>query len=712
MSRAARKKTPPVQLDSDLAEQSSQRPCRVALIGNPNAGKTTVFNALCGARQHTGNYAGVTVEKKTGSLRGHENIEIIDLPGTYSLSAKSADEEITAKVLNGTAAGHEVAPQLAVAVLDASNLKRSLYVTLQLKETGVSFICVMTMTDIARRRGISVDKAALEKKLGVVVCEVTQAAKGQIAELAEVIATHAHPHPLSPSPGGRGGKRNSLLPLGEGPGMRPASGLRARRGASSTIEQRYADIDKILRSVLKKEARSDSLSKKIDQVLTHRVLGLFAFVLIIGAVFFSIYAGARPIMDGIDAVMKSLAQSARSALSAYPVTSSLFSDGVIAGAGSVFVFLPQIMILFLFIAILEETGYLARAAFLMDKLLGWTGLNGRAFIPLLSSFACAVPGILSARVMPTDRARMATILIAPLMSCSARLPVYVLFIGAFVEPRFGALWAAATLFGMHLVGISVAMPLAWLLNRKILKSGESPFILELPEYNLPHWPNVWRRVYDAAMNFLKRVGGVIFALSIVIWALAYFPHSAKTGDLEMMRFSRANSMDIEETLILYTGTASTKESQEKKAELENSLRAAYLTDSFLGRFGRAVEPIFRPLGFDWKISVAILAAFPAREVFVSTLGIIFSVTDAKDDPAALGKRLAAERRADGKPAYSALLAASIMIFFALCAQCMSTLATIRRELDSTRWALGVFFVMTAMAYAIALIVYQLGSRFA
>lgn len=699
MSRAARKKTPPVRLDSDLAEQSSPRPCRVALIGNPNAGKTTVFNALCGARQHTGNYAGVTVEKKTGSLRGHENIEIIDLPGTYSLSAKSADEEITAKVLNGTAAGHEVAPQLAVAVLDASNLKRSLYLTLQLKETGVPFICVLTMTDIARRRGISVDRTALAKKLGVAVCEVTQAAKGQIAELAEVIATH----PPGPLLFQREGGAKSVS---------PSLSKKGGQGVSSTIEQRYAEIDKILRSVLKKEARSDSLSKKIDQVLTHRVLGLFAFALIIGAVFFSIYAGARPIMDGIDAVMKNLAQSARSALSAYPVTSSLFSDGVIAGAGSVFVFLPQIMILFFFIAVLEETGYLARAAFLMDKLLGWTGLNGRAFIPLLSSFACAVPGILSARVMPTDRARMATILIAPLMSCSARLPVYVLFIGAFVEPRFGALWAAATLFGMHLVGISVAMPLAWLLNRKILKSGESPFILELPEYHLPHWANVWRRVYDAAMNFLRRVGGVIFALSIVIWALAYFPHSAKTGDLEMMRFSRANSMDIEETLILYTGTASTKESQEKKAELESSLRAAYLTDSFLGRFGRAVEPIFRPLGFDWKISVAILAAFPAREVFVSTLGIIFSVTDAKDDPAALGKRLAAEKRPDGKPAYGALLAASIMIFFALCAQCMSTLATIRRELDSTRWALGVFFVMTAMAYAIALIVYQLGSRFA
>lgn len=681
MSRVARTKTPSSQPEAGQRPvQAHQPPCRVALIGNPNAGKTTVFNALCGARQHTGNYAGVTVEKKTGLLRGHDNIEIIDLPGTYSLSAKSADEEITARVLAGTAAGNEMPPQLAVAVLDASNLKRSLYLTLQLRETGVPFICALTMTDIAARRGITIDQQALSKKLGVNVCEVTQAAKGQIAALAHAIGA------------GLG------LPL-----------LRAGKPQPVSIEQRYAEIDKILHSVVKKEPRLNSLTQRIDRVLTHRVFGLIAFIAIIGGVFFSIYAGARPVMDFIDGAMKTLGQSLRGTLEAYPVTSSLFADGIIAGAGSVFVFLPQIMILFFFISVLEETGYLARAAFLMDKLLGWTGLNGRAFIPLLSSFACAVPGILSARVMPTDRARMSTILIAPLMSCSARLPVYVLFIGAFVEPRFGALWAAATLFAMHLVGISVAMPLAWLLNRKILKAGESPFILELPEYHMPHWPNVWRRVYDAAMNFLKRVGGIIFALSVVIWALAYFPHSEKTTLAASLEFAKEKNLP---QLIQNekNGKIPDAEYAALHQQLEAKIRAAHLRDSFLGRFGRAVEPVFRPLGFDWKISVAILAAFPAREVFVSTLGIIFSVTDAKDDPAALGRRLAGEKKADGTPAYGALLAASIMIFFALCAQCMSTLATIRRELNSTRWALGVFFVMTTLAYVISLLVYQIGGK--
>lgn len=644
---------------------------RVALVGNPNTGKTTIFNALCGARQKTGNYAGVTVEKKVGRLRGHDEIEVIDLPGTYSLKAKSADEEITQRVLAGNA-GNERLPELNAVILDAGNLKRSLYLALQLKGLGRPTIAVLTMRDIAARRGYEIDLKALEKALGFPVVEVTQADAQQIAALTALLA------------------QAKIAP--------PAVGK--LKGSGKTIDEIYSEIDKILQQAVKKTAVTSSPTRKIDAVLTHRVLGLLAFFLIIGAMFFSIYAGAQPVMDAIDGAMKSLAQSARTTLWAYPLTASLVADGIIAGAGSVLVFLPQIMILFFFIALLEETGYLARAAFLMDKLLGWSGLNGRAFIPLLSSFACAVPGILSARVMPTDRARMATILIAPLMSCSARLPVYVLFIGAFIEPRFGALWAAIALFGMHLVGIAVALPLAWLLNHKVLKTGQSPFILELPEYHLPHWPNVRRRVYDAAKDFLQRVGGVIFALSIVIWALAYFPHSRATLEKEARAY--AEQTGTPQKALLAT--------PEKYPEFAGALRAAYLRDSLLGRFGRAVEPVFRPLGFDWKISVGILAAFPAREVFISTLGIIYSVTDADDDPMALGKRLAAETKPDGSAVYSPLLAVTIMVFFALCAQCMSTLAVIRRELLSTRWALAVFFTLTMLAYLAGLFVWQIGSR--
>ncbi len=662
------------------------RSFRVALIGNPNAGKTTLFNSLCGARQHTGNYAGVTVEKKTGSIKGHDGIEVIDLPGTYSLKPKSADEEITSRVLHGSATT-EKKPDLAVVVLDAGNLKRSLYLCLQVQETGVPIIAVLTMNDIAVRRGFSVQLEELQKQLHFPVCRVTRASRSEIDTLAQMIA----------SARGR-----------EAQVEKKARHTGEKRYQEYTIEERYAQIDLILRKALVKEVRGRTVSQKIDSVLTHRLFGLIAFTLIIGAMFFSIYAGAKPVMDAVNGFMKDTGQAARAGLHGYPVTASLIADGVIAGAGSVLVFVPQIMILFLFIAILEETGYLARAAFLSDKLLGWTGLNGRAFIPLLSSFACAVPGILSARVMPTDRARMATILIAPLMSCSARLPVYVLFIGAFIEPRFGALWAAVALFAMHLVGISIAMPLAWLLNRHVLrKTSSSPFILELPEYHLPHLQNVWRRVFDAAMNFLKRVGGIIFALSIVIWALAYFPHSQKLTRITEMQFAIEKGIKVTN---LSSHLANIKEDQRKKLEdeLQTKLQAVHLRESYLGRFGAAVEPFFRPLGFDWKISVAVLAAFPAREVFVSTLGIIFSVNDADESPEVLGKQLIAEKKADGKPAYDAWLAISVMIFFALCAQCMSTLATIRRELDSTLWAVTVFAVMTSLAYAASFAVYQTG----
>ncbi|HRP70240.1 MAG TPA: nucleoside recognition domain-containing protein, partial [Turneriella sp.] len=338
----------------------------------------------------------------------------------------------------------------------------------------------------------------------------------------------------------------------------------------------------------------------------------------------------------------------------------------------------------------------------------WTGLNGRSFIPLLSSFACAIPGILSARAMPNGRARMATILIAPLMSCSARLPVYVLFIGAFIEPRAGALWAAVALFGMHLVGITVALPLAWLLNRKVLKAGEGTFMLELPEYRLPHWPNVFRRVYDAGSDFIKTVGTIVFALSIVIWALVYFPHSEKTYNKELSAFAQSSQLNTTSLTKILNKKKPTEKEKTIKADFDNTLRAAYLRDSLMGRFGRTIEPIFEPLGFDWKISVAVLSAFPAREVFVSTLGIIFSVTDAEENSTALGKKLVNEKKSDGTPAYSILVAISIMVFFALCAQCMSTLATIRRELMSTRWAVTVFVVLTSLAYLASLGVYQIG----
>ncbi|MBV6492273.1 MAG: Fe(2+) transporter FeoB [Turneriella sp.] len=670
---------------------------KIALAGNPNAGKTTVFNALCGARQRTGNFAGVTVEKKSGTLKEHSEIEILDVPGTYSLKAKSTDETIAANVLTGNYAG-ETKPDIVLVIIDASNLKRSLYLVGQLQELGVPMLGAVTMTDIAARRGLTLDIQKLEHALGFPLCEVTKATGDQIAALTQKIVTSASSKTISQSSIRRNHAKKATRP-------------RFTNDANE-MEVRYRTIDAILKKVIIKALRPPtSITARIDRVLTHRLFGLFAFTVIIGSVFFSIYAGAQPMMDGIDGTMKMFGGWVRSGLSSYPVTASLIADGMIAGAGSVIVFLPQIMILFFFISVLEETGYMARAAFMVDKLLGWTGLNGRSFIPLLSSFACAIPGILSARAMPNGRARMATILVAPLMSCSARLPVYVLFIGAFIEPRAGALWAAVALFGMHLVGIVVALPLAYLLNRKVLKAGEGTFMLELPEYRLPHWPNVFRRVYDAGSDFIKTVGTIVFALSVVIWALVYFPHSEKTYNKELSTFAQSLQLNSASLTKILNKEKPTEKEEAIKTDFNNALRAAYLRDSLMGRFGRTIEPIFEPLGFDWKISVAVLSAFPAREVFVSTLGIIFSVTDAEDNPTQLGTKLVNEKKSDGTPAYSILVAISIMVFFALCAQCMSTLATIRRELMSTRWAVTVFVVLTTLAYLASLGVYQIGRLF-
>jgi ferrous iron transport protein B len=381
------------------------------------------------------------------------------------------------------------------------------------------------------------------------------------------------------------------------------------------------------------------------------------------------------------------------ALAGTPLLQSLVVDGVLAGIGAVVVFLPQIAILFCFIGILEGTGYLARAAFLMDRILGWCGLNGRAFIPLLSSFACAVPGIMAARVMPDARSRMATALVAPFMSCSARLPVYVLLIGAFVEPQFGPAVAGAVLFLMHFVGLAVAVPMVWILNRSLFKTKRLPFVLELPRYQWPRWRDVALTVTTRVKVFLQTAGTIIFVMSIVIWALLSFPKS--------------EAMDSRYKAAYQSQSESFKEARSE----ENYIQAQRVRDSYLGQFGRAIEPAFVPAGFDWRITTAVLAAFPAREVVVSALGIIFSLGgDADEESVDLRSALAQARWPDGRPLMTMASAASLMVFFALCAQCLATLATIKRETGSWKWAAFSFASMTTLAYLAAVVVFQVGSR--
>lgn len=710
----------------------SAAPALVAIVGNPNAGKTSLFNGLTGSFQRVGNYPGVTVEKVVGSLRlSQRSVECIDVPGLYSLDPVSQDEEVAVDVLRGLSPGTP-SPDLLVCVLDAGNLERNLFFFGQLAEAGFPLVVALTMTDILARRGQAVDTFKLANLLGVEVIPVISHKGIGLAELREAIersldaprrANVEFEYPIGIETKvaalcerlARAGMdapkaqvRRALLgpePLVEEEGFP----LELRSAFSEAREEldregllppkiesssRYGWAQMVQRAVVTQAAPlRPSTSHRLDWFLTHRVFGLAAFAGIMCVVFLSIYTFAAPLMDAMAFAFDQLAAWVRPSLEGVPVLQSLVADGLIGGVGTMLTFLPQICILFFFIAALEGTGYLARAAFLMDRLLGWCGLNGRAFIPLLSSFACAVPGIMSARVMPDPKSRLATILVAPLMSCSARLPIYLLLIGAFIEPRFGPLWAGVALFGMHLVGLAVAIPVVFVLNRGVLRGKRLPFLLELPPYQWPKWRDVWLNVYFRAKAFVQTAGTIIVVLSVVIWALSYFPRS----DEELR------------------GVATSFAAQHPDASPERIQHAVddyALSHSYLGRFGQSIEPVFRPAGFDWRISTAILAAFPAREVVVASMGILFNLGGDVDEASGdLRSALQSATWPDGRPLITSWTAVGLMVFFALCCQCMATLATVKRETNSWRWAAFMFVYMTALAYLSAVGIHQLGRAF-
>lgn len=710
------------------------RTALISLAGNPNTGKTTLFNALCGTRQKTGNYPGVTVEKKIGSsLIGERQVEILDLPGIYSLKAVSPDEQTAADALMGRISGVKKT-DLILFILDATNLKRNLLLFSQLAELNIPMVVALTMTDLLGKDGIELDTQGLESQLTVPVIPVNAKEEKSVAKLKEVLEEnliHSKrpridvPYPISVekavdelchslgriAPISRFEARN-LIFFSRDPVRHifenSREALEAVERARTSIHgiqpsritaDRYSWAESVSKKIEKRQPRKTAtFSQKIDRVLTHRVLGLASFFAIMYFVFRSIYSWAAPLMNAIESLFDFFSEKASTALDSYPMLSSLVSDGAIGGVGSVIVFLPQIIILFAFIAILEDSGYLARAAFLMDRLLSWTGLNGRAFIPMLSSFACAVPGVMATRVMPDARARMTAVLVSPLMSCSARLPVYLLMISSFIEPVYGPAWAAFTLFAMHGLGLLVALPVAFVINRGVLKTPDLPFILEMPPYRKPAFRNVLYRVFEASKKFLLRAGTVIFAMSIVIWALSYFPRPASTAD----RIRATHAAEVE---------SAGKNDPRLLSSLENKIKreiaSAYLEGSYLGRTGKFIQPVFAPLGYDWKITIGILSAFPAREVIISSLGIIYSVGDNGEEQD-LRQRMSDEKREDGRPLFTPLLAISLMVFFALCCQCFSTVVTVQRELGSWPLATFMFFYMTGLAYVFSLIVFQAG----
>ena len=624
-------------------------PIRVALVGNPNAGKSTLFNALTGRRQRVANFPGVTVEHAEGSYVHEQSaVTVIDLPGTYSVVPQSPDEEIALEVLRGEARG--VSPMdVVVVVVDAVRLERNLFFASQVLELGRPTVIALNRMDRVAAEGTRIDVPELIHELGVVVVPITATRGLGVERLRHAIA-----------------KATSL----------PLSPRRIGLGDETDVERRYAWISEVVqRCVARRPTRAPTASDRLDAILLHKVWGLAAFLAVLLLVFQAMFTGAQPLADGIEWLVAAAGGLVTVALPPGDLR-SLLVDGALAGVGSVLVFLPQIAILFLFIGLLEDSGYMARAAFVMDRYLRPLGLQGRSFIPLVSGYACAVPGIMATRTIQQREERLATIMVVPLMSCSARLPVYALLIAAFVPPvAVGGVVGlqSLTMLGMYLLGTVAALLVAAAFRRTLLRSDTRALIIELPPYSLPSARVLLASVWQRVRLFLRRAGTVIFAISIVLWALAHYPRVSSLAPV-------------------------TAEQQ--------------LSQSALGQLGHAIEPAVRPLGYDWKIGVSMIASFAAREVFVSTMGTIYSASG-DGEPTALAERLRDERDArTGAPAYTPLVAVGLMVFYVFALMCTSTVAITAREAGGgwrgARWAAFQFCYLLALAYGAAFVTYRGG----
>lgn len=714
-------------------------PKHYAVVGNPNSGKTTLFNALTGLRQKVGNYPGVTVEKKSGQFIGQhgEKIELLDLPGSYSLSAHAPDERVTRDVLLGLRSDTP-RPDRILCVVDASHLERNLYFITQVLELGLPTIIALNMMDLAEAQGITINLQKLSEELDVpiIACQANrrETLLSLKLSLSRAEITRSSWSPKLPPPWVRaidgvaavwaeqeekGGQRDPLVRMksllllaspdaeiellakemkaGVALGIALAQRTMLDRELPSWQEElvsaRYARINELCQAAQGRSSMaSDAVTHHLDEILTHPLWGWLGFLGIMGLMFLSIFVIAAYPMSWIETSFGLLGNVTRAIMPAGDLR-DLLADGVIAGLGGVITFLPQILVLFFFIGLLEDTGYMARAAFLMDRVMSKVGLHGKSFIPLLSSYACAIPGIMATRTIENAKDRLVTILVAPLMSCSARLPVYALMIAAFFPSNTISVWSkGAIMMGLYLFGTIAALAFAWLFKKTILR-GETPvFLMELPPYRCPAVKQVLLQMIQRASMFLKRAGTVILGLSILLWFLASFPKNLPSHSTEATKESIATALG----------------SSSPSLTLTKSDKATQLENSYAGRLGHFIEPAIAPLGFDWKIGIGLVAAQAAREVFISTLAIIYHVEKEEENPSSLRETLLREKRPDGTLVYTPLTCLSILVFFVLSMQCISTLAVVRRETNSWKWPLFQFCYMTGMAYLASFVVYQGG----
>lgn len=645
---------------------------KIALVGNPNSGKSSVFNQLTGLNQHIGNYPGVTVDRKTGTcqLENKQSLEVIDLPGTYSIYPRSEDERVVYDLLRTPE--HQDFPDLIVVIIDAANIERNLLLFTQVYDLRIPVILGLNMMDVAHRDGLLIDTERLSELLGGVPIVTMNARKGEgIKSLKKAITDYEPPQ--------------EFVPFHQDKTETEVADSEAQ---ICETQERYQKIRQVVRQAVRKHAQPvNSLTRRLDAIFVHPIGGYLIFFGLLFLMFQAIYSLAELPMNLIDEVFLTLSQWVKTSLPA-GVFTDLLAEGVVPGIGGVVIFVPQIVILFAFITLLEETGYMARAVFIMDRLMRPFGLNGKSVVPLISGLACAIPAVMATRTIGNWKDRLITIMVTPLMSCSARLPVYTLLI-ALVIPDTTLLGIfnlrGLTLLGLYLLGLFAALGVAMIFQRGIKHLQPGFLVMELPRYKTPRWGNIGITLWEKTRLFIFEAGKVILAISIVLWVLA--------------SYGPGNRM--EEAVAALPEPVSTA-TEEEKTSYEEQVNAVRLENSWVGLLGKQIEPVIRPLGYDWKIGIALITSFAAREVFVGSMATIYSVGEDFEENESLLERMRTEVNPQtGKPVYTLASGLSLMVFYVFAMQCMSTLAIVRRETKSWKWPLIQLVYMTALAYGAA-----------